>query len=579
MLLAVTPRVEQRRLLRFFTLLPSVLGILVALIGVVSTALWFAGWEKAAKGLNSDRFVMLPMTATCFFLSGIALTIAQRRDSRAAVWISKIIAAIVGVIGLVVLLETALGYTSTLDETWQNTFGRPAFFATWAPITINAALTFILFAQGLVLLEGDRRDGGLRSQIFATLALIVAFIALVAHLFHVNDFNSFLLFSGMSLSTAVTFVFLGLGLLFSQLGRGVPALVVDDGAAGFVARRLLPGALLVPFILTMLRFAGEDRLLFDVRLGGSLFAVADMVVFLLLIAWSARVLRDIDRKRVELFVLEREAHEASEKARAEAEIAMTQAQAARAEAESANGAKSDFLAVMSHELRTPLAAIMGYQELLADGITGPITEAQGQQLGRIKASARHLLSLIDEILTFTRLDAGRETVVPETIDLEDALKDACEIIEPLASAKKLELKVVSPGPGVKVESDPTKLRQILVNLLSNAVKFTDKGSVTAEAALIGKEFLMKVTDTGIGIQPENIHRIFDPFWQVEQKATRRATGTGLGLTVTKRLANLLGGDVDVTSTPGSGTTFTVRLPVKAPHIASIPERATKLRAG
>jgi signal transduction histidine kinase len=329
----------------------------------------------------------------------------------------------------------------------------------------------------------------------------------------------------------------------------------------------------------MLRFAGEDRLLFDVRLGGSLFAVADMVVFLLLIAWSARVLRDIDRKRVELFVLEREAHEASEKARAEAEIAMTQAQAARAEAESANGAKSDFLAVMSHELRTPLAAIMGYQELLADGITGPITEAQGQQLGRIKASARHLLSLIDEILTFTRLDAGRETVVPETIDLEDALKDACEIIEPLASAKKLELKVVSPGPGVKVESDPTKLRQILVNLLSNAVKFTDKGSVTAEAALIGKEFLMKVTDTGIGIQPENIHRIFDPFWQVEQKATRRATGTGLGLTVTKRLANLLGGDVDVTSTPGSGTTFTVRLPVKAPHIASIPERATKLRAG
>jgi signal transduction histidine kinase len=97
--------------------------------------------------------------------------------------------------------------------------------------------------------------------------------------------------------------------------------------------------------------------------------------------------------------------------------------------------------------------------------------------------------------------------------------------------------------------------------------------------MLGKEFLLKVTDTGIGIQSENLHRIFDPFWQVEQKATRRATGTGLGLTVTKRLANLLGGDVDVTSTPGEGTTFTVRLPVKAPHIASIPERSTKLRAG
>jgi signal transduction histidine kinase len=278
-------------------------------------------------------------------------------------------------------------------------------------------------------------------------------------------------------------------------------------------------------------------------------------------------------------VLEREAHEASERARAEAEIAMTQAEAARAEAESANGAKSDFLAVMSHELRTPLAAIMGYQELLADGITGPITEAQAQQLGRIKASARHLLSLIDEILTFTRLDAGRETVTPETMDLDVVLKDACEIVEPLATAKQLELRIVSPGPGSKVESDPTKVRQILVNLLSNAVKFTDTGTVSAEAILVGKEFLLKVSDTGIGIQPDNLHRIFDPFWQVEQKATRRATGTGLGLTVTKRLANLLGGDVDVMSNVGEGTTFTVRLPVKAPHIAPIPERATKLRAG
>jgi signal transduction histidine kinase len=159
------------------------------------------------------------------------------------------------------------------------------------------------------------------------------------------------------------------------------------------------------------------------------------------------------------------------------------------------------------------------------------------------------------------------------------LKDACEIVEPLATAKQLELRIVSPGPGSKVESDPTKVRQILVNLLSNAVKFTDTGTVSAEAILVGKEFLLKVSDTGIGIQPDNLHRIFDPFWQVEQKATRRATGTGLGLTVTKRLANLLGGDVDVMSNVGEGTTFTVRLPVKAPHIAPIPERATKLRAG
>ena len=578
MLLAVSPKSEQRRILRFFTLLPGVLGIAVALIGLAELLAWSFGVGRPTEA-ESGGLSMMPIAALSFIISGAALAIAQRRDSNAAKWVSRGLALIVAAIALFALFEYALAATPDFAGTWKHYFGGKYPFGSWERMAINTALAFTLFAQGVVFLEGDRQEDGLRSQLFATLALIIAFIALVGHIFSVRDF--YLQFvSGMALSSAITFTLLGLGLLFSQLRRGVPALVVDDGAAGFVARRLLPGAVLVPFVLTTLRVAGEERsLFFGARVSASIFAVADMVAFLLLIAWSARVLRDIDRKRGELLVLEREAHEASERARAEAEIAMTQAEAARAEAESANGAKSDFLAVMSHELRTPLAAIMGYQELLADGITGPITEAQGQQLGRIKASARHLLSLIDEILTFTRLDAGRETVIPETLDLDAVLKDACEIVEPLATAKSLELKIVSPGPGSKVESDATKVRQILVNLLSNAVKFTDTGAVTAEAMIVGKEFLLKVSDTGIGIQSDNLHRIFDPFWQVEQKATRRATGTGLGLTVTKRLANLLGGDVDVTSTVGQGTTFTVRLPAKAPHIASIPERATKLRAG
>jgi signal transduction histidine kinase len=573
-LLAVTPKTEQRRLLRFFTLFPGVAGITVSVIGVAElvAALFMVR--------PTDALMMTPLTAITFIMSGLALTIAQRRDSVSAKWISRLLAMAVALIALFALFSYALRLDLPFDEIWIRNIGGQFPFDEWDKLAINCALAFTLFAQGLAFLDGDRNDDGLRSQLFATLTLIIAFIALVGHLFSVQDFYQFdKVLSGMSLSSAITFTLLGLGLLFSQLHRGVPALVVDDGAAGFVARRLLPGAILVPFVLSTLRFEGEQRGLFKSQFGASIFAVADMVAFLLLIAWSARVLRDIDRKRGELLVLERESHEASERARSEAEMAMTQAEAARAEAESANGAKSDFLAVMSHELRTPLAAIMGYQELLADGITGPITDAQGQQLGRIKASARHLLSLIDEILTFTRLDAGRETVTPETIDLDEILKDACEIIEPLATAKKLELKVVSPGPGNKIESDPTKIRQILVNLMSNAVKFTDTGTVTAEATILGKEFQLRVSDTGIGIQQEYIHRIFDPFWQVEQKATRRATGTGLGLTVTKRLANLLGGDVDVMSTPGEGTTFTVRLPVKAPHIASIPERATKLRAG
>lgn len=563
---------EHWQIQRVCRVLPAVLAIVAIATGIASLGAWNLGFGLYTHG--AGPVVMLPVTALCSVGAGLALLIAQRRD-RYSTAISRILAVAVAGVGLFVLFEFSMGWDERLNLAWfpvpDYPDGSPRRMA------VHTALAYVLFGQGLVFLESDRRSQGLKSQFFATLVLIFAFIALVGHAFDVRDFYSFRLLAGMSITAAIGLLMVGVGLMFSQLDRGVPALVVDDGAAGFVARRLLPGALIVPFALAMLGVLGEENGLFGQRLGGSLVAVANMVIFLLLIAWSARVVRAVDRKRGELFVLEREAHAASERARNQAEIAMQQAEAAKNEAESANGAKSDFLAVMSHELRTPLAAIMGYQELLADGITGPVNDGQAQQLGRIKSSARHLLSLIDEILTFTRLDAGREVVQEEEVELAQSLHDAIEIVEPMAEAKKLDIRITSPGPGVCIYTDPTKLRQILVNLLSNAVKFTETGHVSLDAQVAGDEAVFTVRDTGIGIAPEHINRIFDPFWQVEQKATRRAAGTGLGLTVSKRLANLLGGDVSVASTVGEGTTFTVSLPVRAAHVASIPRRA--LRAG
>ena len=575
--LSATKRGEARPLVRFFRILPVILGSIASIFGAMAITSWSFGRQDMTAWIPGSPPVS-PLAAVCLVLSGIALVLAQR-NTRPFIWMSRLPALVVVVLSLIVLGEEVLGLRTGIDSILFAPVGLDTSGHDIRRMAVNTAIAFVFFAQGLVLLAGDRKARGLKSQFFATLAMIVAFIALVGHMFGVKDFYTFQLLSGMALSTAIAMTLLGVGLLFSQLDRGIPALVVDDGAAGFVARRLLPGVLLVPFCLTMLRVAGEERGMFGQRLGASLGSVANMVAFLLLIAWSARVLRETDRKRVDLFQREREARDAAEKAKEDAEAAAMQAEAARQEAESANGAKSDFLAVMSHELRTPLAAIMGYQELLADGITGPITEQQGQQLGRIKASARHLLSLIDEILTFTRLDAGRETVLVEPMDLEDSMNQAAEIVEPLLATKKLELKLVSPRPGVSIESDPTKVRQILVNLMSNAVKFTDSGSVTLEGKSLIDEVQLIVKDTGIGIQPENLNKIFDPFWQVEQKATRRATGTGLGLTVCKRLANLLGGDIAVMSEPGEGTTFTVTLPMKAPHIAGVPVSTAHLRTG
>jgi PAS domain S-box-containing protein len=233
---------------------------------------------------------------------------------------------------------------------------------------------------------------------------------------------------------------------------------------------------------------------------------------------------------------------------------------ARHEAESASRAKSEFLAVMSHELRTPLSAIIGYEELLFDGITGPVTEGQRTQLARIKASAMHLLSLIDEVLTLSRVEAGREVSHAERVPVLAALHEAMTITEPLALEKRLELQVKHVPKDIEVWADPTKLRQILLNLITNAIKFTDAGSVVLESRKVDECVEIMVRDTGIGIAPSDHDRIFDTFWQVEQKSTRKVGGTGLGLSVSRRLARLMLGDLTVDSKLGKGSTFTVRLP-------------------
>ena len=567
---------ERRPFAVLFEQLPRILGAATVVIGVMM----LAGWWLQIPGVSGAAAIpsMTPLTAATFVLAGMSLFLSypgyQSRWHRA---LSPALAVLVIAVCLITVAEFLLGLNFGLDRLLApgavlQSSRDPARMA------INTAVAFLFVGLGLVLLPRDRRTNGLRSQIAAFEVLIVALIALVGYAFGVRDFYSMQPFLGMALISAITFVILGLGLLFSQLHRGLPGLVADGGAAGLVARRLLPGTVLLPFIFGMVRMAGEKRGFFGGEVATSLFTVADIVTFILLVAWSARVVRVTDRKRAELFVREREVRVSSERARSDAEVAKAEAEAARAEAESANGAKSDFLAVMSHELRTPLSAIMGYQELLADGISGPITEQQSQQLGRIKASARHLLSLIDEILTFTRIDAGREKVDLERASLSTLLEPAAELVEPLARAKGLHIEVMLPPNEVAVETDPVKVRQMIVNLLSNAVKFTDNGRVILSGDQKGDQLVISVEDTGIGISPEHFERIFEPFWQVEQKATRRAGGTGLGLTVTRRLALLLGGDVTVKSDPGGGTTFTICLPVRPSESSPMIARAATIHA-
>ena len=241
-----------------------------------------------------------------------------------------------------------------------------------------------------------------------------------------------------------------------------------------------------------------------------------------------------------------------------AAMAIDNAQLYRA-ALSASDAKSAFLASMSHELRTPLNAIIGYQALLQEGLSGPVTEAQGGQLSRIRASADHLLALIDEVLTFSRIDVGKELVQREQVRLQPIVAEAISMIAPVAAARGLRIRDQSVD--TSLYTDSFKLRQILLNLLSNAVKFSDRGDIIIRSKLDHHTLHLSVTDKGIGIADQNLERVFDPFWQVEQRSTRRAGGTGLGLSVSRSLARLLGGDLVVESKFGEGSTFTAIIPL------------------
>jgi signal transduction histidine kinase len=231
------------------------------------------------------------------------------------------------------------------------------------------------------------------------------------------------------------------------------------------------------------------------------------------------------------------------------------------QAQGADRAKGRFLATMSHELRTPLTALAGYGELLADQVIGPMSEAQLDILERMRSVTTHLSAMIEEILAFTSLEDGRETVRPSEFLAEDLVRSAVAIVEPLAEQKRLALELELPHASLRMSTDIDKARQILVNLLGNAIKFTDAGRVTVRLSRRGSAVRVEIADTGIGIPDDELPRLFRPFAQVDTGLTRRHGGTGLGLYISRRLATMLGGHIEVASTPGVGSSFSIVLPV------------------
>ncbi|MGH7443228.1 MAG: ATP-binding protein, partial [Longimicrobiales bacterium] len=243
------------------------------------------------------------------------------------------------------------------------------------------------------------------------------------------------------------------------------------------------------------------------------------------------------------------------------------------ELEKASRLKSEFLANMSHELRTPINVILGYTSLMRERIYGGLSDQQDEALAKVYSISQHLLDLINDILDLSKIEAGKMPLHLEAVELPEVIDELSETVSPMVRTRGLDFRTDIATDLPPVQTDRTKLKQVLLNLLSNAIKFTHEGSVTVCVRRAGEWIRITVEDTGIGIKPENLESIFEDFRQIDQSHTREYGGTGLGLSITRKLLALLGGAIAVESTYGEGSRFVIDLPVTPPDAAEAGQPA------
>jgi signal transduction histidine kinase len=339
--------------------------------------------------------------------------------------------------------------------------------------------------------------------------------------------------------------------LIQALSAGVWDVVISDySLPGFDAPaalrivRSLVGD--VPFIIVS-GTVGEDLTVAAMKAGAHDYVMKDKLTRLS--ASVERELRDAQERRES-----RAAQQAAELATREME-----------RADAANQAKSRFLANMSHELRTPLNAIIGFSELIEAGEAGPLSERQHEFINYVLSGGRHLLALITDILDLSKVEAGKMELIIEPTSLLEVAGSVQTLVRPLVNKQGITLTLDVAPDLPRLAADPTRLKQILYNLLSNAIKFTERGGeVLLRAHAVEGALLIAVRDTGHGIDEKDLPRLFQEFEQLTQSGAEREKGTGLGLALTKRLVTQHGGSIEVASTVGRGTTFSLRMPLSQP---------------
>lgn len=545
-----------------------------ALFAAVIAAVSLLGWTTrldALKNLTVGGVFMNPLTAILVVTMSLILVLSSRSIDRRFAWGVTVLCLFVIVVTLTKLASVWISGLPAFDRIlFRSQLGTNQM----AP---NTALGLLLLACGFLSGHIAPRFDRLQ-RTFIILAASLSGLSILGYLYAARPLYGVGEFIPMAFNTALALgvISVGAGAL-TRRGRWVDQLV-ERSSAGLLMRSILPAAILIPAFLGWLRLLGSRAGLYSHEIGVALFVVATSTIFIALALWIVRSIELLEenRSRAEIMGQEKVKLETQiiERERAnQLLIALNrELAAARDAAVEASRLKSAILANVSHELRTPLTVILGYVGLLRQAPAAD--EETGRMLQTLEESARRLHLLIDDFIALASIEAGVTELVREQFEIRPALEKAVQDAMADLTLNGNDVHFDFDRTHGTIDTDRSKLARALKQLLDNAGKFTSRGRISIRAEVRTEKdhplLQIEVEDTGIGIAPKQLDRLFQPFTQLDDSPSRAYGGVGLGLVLSKRLCHILGGDLRVQSEPGSGSCFTMRIPLAASRVIVRP---------